>query len=608
MKKLLSVMLCIIMTLSILTVPISALAADSEQTGISALAVDYDVTMPTLGVANSTTSKYKGQTYYSAGKQLYNKVKEKLCDRVYDIDIYYYSSKSVTKPIDFITDILVNAGSDELSTSAVDGDYVFWQIAGFNYDYTASKYNGYYYYLFEVEMFYNDTKSQELQVDRVVDSFVNSIDFSKLSDYQIIEKVYDFICSKAEYDYNAASAMNGYIENYRYAFSAYGALVKGKCVCQGYALAFYRLCKELGYNVRFVSSDPNEGCHAWNIIMLDGKYYFVDCTWDDENGTYDYFLVDYDGIRKNDTSFSLFGASKEHTLDPDYYDTEYFIQNYKNNFATGDYDYDNVNAISSCVVYVPNTKYTYTGSAIKPSVIVKTRNGKTLTQSVDYKQSFGSNTATGVASTTVSGVNDYYGSSKRTFNIAPTKVTGITASSRTTTSITLKWNVSKDSVDGYKIYRYKNGSWVQDKNVSASSNSATVSSLAVGSAYKFKMRAYKTVGDINIYSDFSSIFVACTMPKSTSIKTIGTKSKSITITWAKVSCTGYQIQYSTSKDMKNAKVITASASSTSKKIQSLTKGKRYYIRIRPYKKYKKTNGKTYYSYGGYSAKKSIIVK
>lgn len=86
--------------------------------------------------------------------------------------------------------------------------------------------------------------------------------------------------------------------------------------------------------------------------------------------------------------------------------------------------------------------------------------------------------------------------------------------------------------------------------------------------------------------------------------------KKITVKWKKVSkknlkkISKIQIQYSTSKNFsKNVKTKYASAKKTSYKIKSLKKGKRYYVRIRAYKK---TNGVVHVS--KWSAKRSIKAK
>jgi hypothetical protein len=58
------------------------------------------------------------------------------------------------------------------------------------------------------------------------------------------------------------------------------------------------------------------------------------------------------------------------------------------------------------------------------------------------------------------------------------------------------------------------------------------------------------------------------------------------VKWKKVSgSSGYEIQYSSSSNFSNVKKVTVSKGSTvSKTISSLTKGKKYYVRIRSYKK------------------------
>ncbi|MBO6015670.1 MAG: hypothetical protein J6P60_03680 [Lachnospiraceae bacterium] len=63
-------------------------------------------------------------------------------------------------------------------------------------------------------------------------------------------------------------------------FTAYGALVQHKAVCEGYSKAFvYILKNKLGIECCMVSSSAMN--HAWNLVLLDGHYYHVDVTWDD---------------------------------------------------------------------------------------------------------------------------------------------------------------------------------------------------------------------------------------------------------------------------------------------------------------------------------------
>ncbi len=66
------------------------------------------------------------------------------------------------------------------------------------------------------------------------------------------------------------------------AWSAYGALVKGKAVCQGVACAFKLLCDQVDIPSLVVIGTvmkKNLERHAWNIVRIDGQFYHVDCTW-----------------------------------------------------------------------------------------------------------------------------------------------------------------------------------------------------------------------------------------------------------------------------------------------------------------------------------------
>lgn len=74
----------------------------------------------------------------------------------------------------------------------------------------------------------------------------------------------------------------------------YGALVEGKAVCNGYARAYQHLLQTAGipaWYVRGSSTNPTTGNpedHAWNLVKLDGQWYYTDITWDDQ-GSYTFY-------------------------------------------------------------------------------------------------------------------------------------------------------------------------------------------------------------------------------------------------------------------------------------------------------------------------------
>ena len=91
-----------------------------------------------------------------------------------------------------------------------------------------------------------------------------------------------------------------------YTQSAYGALIRKKCVCQGFAEAFKRLMDAAGIacDVLYGQVTGSDGYHAWNLVCVGGagSYYHIDVTWDagDKRPGYTYFCKNdrfFDGKR-----------------------------------------------------------------------------------------------------------------------------------------------------------------------------------------------------------------------------------------------------------------------------------------------------------------------
>ena len=97
-----------------------------------------------------------------------------------------------------------------------------------------------------------------------------------------------------------------------HAHDAYGALVEGKAVCEGYARAFQYVLYQAGIQCLIAEGNgvnPGTGTsepHAWNVVRIDGQYYHVDVTWDDVDDTaipivYAYFNVTTAQIEEDHT-------------------------------------------------------------------------------------------------------------------------------------------------------------------------------------------------------------------------------------------------------------------------------------------------------------------
>ena len=106
-----------------------------------------------------------------------------------------------------------------------------------------------------------------------VDEIINKIIKPGMTDYEKELAIHDYIVTHCEYGY----------EDYSndYAYRAYGALVQGKAVCNGYAEAMALLLNCVGVESDIMTGWANGELHAWNRVKLDGNWYQVDSTWDD---------------------------------------------------------------------------------------------------------------------------------------------------------------------------------------------------------------------------------------------------------------------------------------------------------------------------------------
>jgi hypothetical protein len=176
-------------------------------------------------------------------------------------------------------------------------------------------------------------------------------------------------------------------------------------------------------------------------------------------------------------------------------------------------------------------------------------------------------------------------------------------STRNTTSLKLSWS-KVSGVSGYQLQRKSGDSYKTLTNTT--STSYTVKDLSSGTAYTFRVRAYKTIDGKKYYSSWKSLSTV-TKPSTPSIKAPTTNSKhQIIAKWNKVSkCTGYQVQYSKKKDFSSvvATKTVSGQSKTSYTGKNFTKGKTYYVRVRAYRTYNDTK---YYS--SWSSVKSIKCK
>ena len=95
-------------------------------------------------------------------------------------------------------------------------------------------------------------------------------------------------------------------------------------------------------------------------------------------------------------------------------------------------------------------------------------------------------------------------------NTRPYTTTGFKMKSATKNAITLQWN-KNISASGYCIEKWDGSKWVQIKRYTSNANvTYTATGLKANTAYKFRIRAYKTIGNVNEYSAYSAVVTART--------------------------------------------------------------------------------------------------
>ena len=98
--------------------------------------------------------------------------------------------------------------------------------------------------------------------------------------FEIELQLHDILCSSVTY---SSSTENPLV------YTAYGALVNGNAVCEGYSRAMQLLLAQYDIKSTLVTGDAKGQAHMWNLVNIDNAWYHLDVTWNDGMGSYLYF-------------------------------------------------------------------------------------------------------------------------------------------------------------------------------------------------------------------------------------------------------------------------------------------------------------------------------
>ena len=149
------------------------------------------------------------------------------------------------------------------------------------------------------EFFYLDFNSVDLYCDNYktvvyIDYFTSESETAQMNmELEAVCAAAEAVAAKYDSDFEKTVALHDFLtsvciyinqnsnENSENLHTSYGALVDKKASCDGYASAFKILLNRCGIECIIAEGTIDGMPHLWNIVKQNGKYYHIDCTWND---------------------------------------------------------------------------------------------------------------------------------------------------------------------------------------------------------------------------------------------------------------------------------------------------------------------------------------
>lgn len=164
------------------------------------------------------------------------------------------------------------------------------------------------------------------------DLIIASVVTDEMTDYEKEKALHDYLIETTRYDEENQWPVESH--------TAYGALVNGVAVCDGYAEAFDLLLKKVGIKSKLVYGSLDGELHAWNLVEIKGKEYFVDVTANDPTNNennymkYTFFNVPFDFM------------TNSHDFEADYSWVNAIEENY---FYKNDHYFDSIESVNNFI-------------------------------------------------------------------------------------------------------------------------------------------------------------------------------------------------------------------------------------------------------------------
>ncbi|MEE1011862.1 MAG: hypothetical protein U0L11_07505 [Acutalibacteraceae bacterium] len=163
----------------------------------------------------------------------------------------------------------------------------------------------------------SEADKRNAEVEKIAANFISGLG-SNPSEFDKALAVFEYLVNSVDYD-SVTLEKHGNDNNYGMTDpddmrTVYGALKGKKVVCAGYAAAAKYLFEQMGMECIYVTGFGEGEAHGWNLVKIDGAYYYMDITWADSSNT-DPKLDQGDSISYEYFAMTTEQLLREHKLD-----------------------------------------------------------------------------------------------------------------------------------------------------------------------------------------------------------------------------------------------------------------------------------------------------
>jgi len=202
-------------------------------------------------------NKFKQDQCFKYHYQLLNKKQKQLYQTIYNIA--YTRTQNI-----YIEEKDIKAASEIVNAVLKDHPELFyikeWSM------------NTKGFFKFEYSMKEKEIIKNQKRIKKIIKQVKK--DTQKLTNYQKIKYVYDYVITQCKYN-----------EQAKYNQEIISVLINHQSVCSGYAKTLQYLLNQLGLKATFLVTeatvDEKTTKHAINMIKYDNDYYYIDATWGD---------------------------------------------------------------------------------------------------------------------------------------------------------------------------------------------------------------------------------------------------------------------------------------------------------------------------------------